>query len=131
MDVETFREVSNERIWSVFPIQDEVGSTLTVSEFLDAGKQTQGLAVTVEAHVDDVIAERFLDVVQIAVQDAAATVNEEDAIAQLLHPVHLMRRQQHSHAFFSEFADEVLDQILMHRVESGKRLVEDNEIWTM
>jgi len=65
---------------------------------------------------------------QRAIEDFTPFGDQEDAIAKPLGVLHYMRGEQNRMASSSEVADNLLHHLLVHRVQPGKRLVQNDEL---
>ena len=67
------------------------------------------------------------DLVQRAVEHVPPVVDQQDAVAQLFHLVHLVGGHEDRRPPLAQFAHQILDQLGVDRVEGGKGLVDDDQ----
>jgi hypothetical protein len=63
-----------------------------------------------------------------AVEQLLAARDQHDAIAQALGVLHDVRREDDRRPVLAEIADDLLEHLLVDRIEAGERLVEDDEL---
>ena len=69
----------------------------------------------------------LLDVVQVPLQDGVRAVENGDVRAEFLHGRHLVRAHDQIFALRDLVTDDVADEVRVHRVEAGKRFVQDDQ----
>src|SRR5215472_15857415 len=84
------------------------------------------IALVFDLHV--VLAVLRLDLLQVALQNGLAVVDQTDGIAQLLHLVHLVRRKQDSFSLSFQVEQDILQQQGVDRIETTERFIHDDEI---
>ena len=95
------------------------------------GEHTPGfvaLADVAHPHVQGAGADRRLEVAARALGDDAAVVDDGEALGELVGLVEVLRRQQHGGALADEHAHDVPDLVAAAWVESGRRLVEEQQV---